>query len=85
MLRCSQELPISELPGVGWATEGKLAELGIATVADLQAQTRDWAQRALGGKAGGTLWDYAQGRDARRVEPPRPRRSVGAEVNWGVR
>lgn len=25
------------------------------------------------------------GRDDRQVEPPRARKSVGAEVNWGVR
>jgi hypothetical protein len=30
-----------------------------------------------------TLW--CSPRDERLVEPPRPRKSVGAEVNWGVR
>ena len=50
-----------------------------------QARSRDWAQTSLGVKAGATLWDYAHGRDSRQVEPPKPRRSVGAEVNWGIR
>ena len=31
------------------------------------------------------LWDAAHGRDARAVVPLQPRRSVGAECNWGVR
>jgi nucleotidyltransferase/DNA polymerase involved in DNA repair len=35
----AQGLPISELPGVGGATERKLAELGIKAVSDLQAST----------------------------------------------
>ncbi len=42
-------------------------------------------QALLGGRAGETLWDFAWGRDARRVEPPKARKSIGAEVNWGVR
>lgn len=31
------------------------------------------------------MWDYAHGRDARVVEPPQARKSVGAEINYGVR
>ncbi len=31
------------------------------------------------------LWEFAAGRDTRAVEPPKARKSVGAEVNWGVR
>ena len=34
---------------------------------------------------GAALWDAAHGIDARRVEPPKDRKSVGAEVNWGIR
>lgn len=42
-------------------------------------------QERLGTKTGAQLWDHSHGRDARPVEPPKPRKSVGAEVNWGVR
>ena len=42
-------------------------------------------QRELGEKTGANLWDMAHGRDSRAVEPPKPRRSLGAEVNWGIR
>jgi DNA repair protein REV1 len=31
------------------------------------------------------VWEYAHGRDERVVEPPQARKSVGAEINYGVR
>lgn len=79
------ELPVGELPGVGWSTERKLAELGVHSVRDVHATTKQALQGALGAKAGALLWDFAHGRDSRKVEPPKGRKSVGAEVNWGVR
>ncbi len=80
-------LPADSLPGVGWATARRLAALGAETVAQLQALRggRAALQAALGARAGALLFDYARGVDARRVEPPGARRSLGAEVNWGVR
>jgi nucleotidyltransferase/DNA polymerase involved in DNA repair len=51
----------------------------------LQASSKEVLQRELGARAGATLWDFAHGVDDRRVEPTLDRKSVGAEVNWGVR
>ena len=31
------------------------------------------------------MWATAHGRDDRPVEPPKHRKSVGAECNWGIR
>lgn len=31
------------------------------------------------------VWDYAHGRDAREVEPSGVRKTVGCEINYGVR
>ena len=31
------------------------------------------------------LWDYAHGRDPREVEPSGVRKTVGCEINYGVR
>jgi hypothetical protein len=42
-------------------------------------------QRELGGKTGENLWQMAHGRDLRVVQTPKPRKSLGAEVNWGIR
>lgn len=34
---------------------------------------------------GSQVWAYAHGIDERQVEPPKSRKSVGAECNWGIR
>lgn len=31
------------------------------------------------------MWAFAHGVDDRIVEPPKARKSVGAECNWGIR
>jgi DNA repair protein REV1 len=79
------ELSVEDLPGVGWSTKRKLEELGITTIADIHSSSKSTLQSQLGANAGALLWDFAHGKDSRRVEGPKPRRSVGAEVNWGVR
>ena len=71
-------LPVRKLHGVGPATEGVLAELGIATVADLRAHPRAALAEALGG-FGATLHDFAHGIDPRPVGVPRERKSLGVE------
>lgn len=78
-------LPVEELPGVGWATSKKLARMAITTVGELATFSREKLQSELGTSAGGLLYEYSRGRDLRRVEPPRLRKSIGSEVNWGVR
>ena len=35
--------------------------------------------------AGSQVWAFAHGIDDRVVEPPKARKSVGAECNWGIR
>lgn len=78
-------LQATELPGVGWATSKRLQQLGVASIGDLALLSKDTLQHELGKSAGALLYDYARGKDPRRVEPPKARKSVGAEVNWGVR
>ena len=54
--RCEDEFllpkPVSALPGVGPATDATLRRLGIVTVADLRATSRDDLIRTLGEAAG---------------------------------
>lgn len=79
-------LGVADLPGVGWSMAARLeAELGVTTVQQVRAASKEALCRRLGPKAGADLWAFAHGRDERRVEPPPPRKSVGAEVNYGVR
>lgn len=78
-------MDVSELPGVGWSTKKKLEDANVCTVGDIQEKSVEFLQKELGNKAGQLLWDFAHGRDDRKVEPPMMRKSIGAECNWGIR
>jgi nucleotidyltransferase/DNA polymerase involved in DNA repair len=78
-------LPASALPGVGWSARARLQAAGIATVADVRASGKGGLVRALGAGAGAAVFAAALGRDDRPVLPLGRRRTIGAEVNWGVR
>lgn len=78
-------LPVEHLPGVGWSLHRRLASMGIATVADVCTRSKASLQAALGDKTGAALWAHAHGQDERVVALPAPRKSIGAEVNWGIR
>ncbi|HKJ71736.1 MAG TPA: DNA polymerase IV [Gammaproteobacteria bacterium] len=71
-------LPVRQLHGVGPATERVLADMGIASVADLRERSREALAGALGG-FGATLFDFARGIDPRPVGIPRERKSLGVE------
>ncbi|TPX41824.1 DNA-directed DNA polymerase [Synchytrium endobioticum] len=73
-----------DLPGVGWATAKLLAELKIGTCTELIAAGLGALQKHVGEKTGQMLYNYAKGIDPR-VLANKPRQSIGAEVNWGVR
>ena len=71
-------LPVGRLPGVGKVMEAKLAELGIATCADL----RDIGGEALEqrfGRWGRRLHELSLGTDERAVRSERPTLQVSAE------
>lgn len=46
------DLAVDELPGVGWNICQKLKELGIKSVRDVRASTKDALQREIGNKTG---------------------------------
>ncbi|WP_284250507.1 DNA polymerase IV [Litorihabitans aurantiacus] len=72
-------LDVSALWGVGESTRGRLAEVGIRTVAEL-AHTPVASLRArLGVAAAARLHDLSWGRDPRRVTPTRTERSISSE------
>lgn len=76
-------LPVRKLHGVGPATERALAELGLATVADLRDYGREALAEALGA-FGATLHDFARGIDERPVGVPRARKSLGVEDTFAA-
>ncbi|MCW2811576.1 MAG: dinB [Friedmanniella sp.] len=77
-------LPVEAMWGVGAATAEKLHRLGLYTVADLAHTPRGTLQRAFGPQAGAMLHHLAWGRDARRVNPREPERSVGSQETFSV-
>lgn len=77
-------LPVGALWGVGERTEERLVQLGLRTVGDLATVPVPTLQRALGAAAGAHLAALAWGRDARRVVPHEPDKSIGAEETFGT-
>lgn len=79
------ELEVQNLPGVAWSIGGKLEEIGIKLVKDIRDTTREKLINTLGPKTGEKLWEYSRGIDKAEVGDQVVRKSVSAEVNWGVR
>ena len=78
-------LDVDELPGVGWRMGQKLREEGFYKIKDIQGSSEKRIQQILGNKTGSLVFNFAYGCDDRSVSPPAGRKSIGAEVNWGVR
>ena len=85
-------LSAEDLPGVGRGAMEKLRRAGLGgagagtlTCADVAAAPLSLLRRALGPKSGAQLRDAARGVDDRAWEARPPRKSVGAQVTWGVR
>lgn len=78
-------LVVQELPGVAYSIGGKLEEIGIKFVKDIREATREKLTSVLGPKTGEKLWNYSRGIDRTEVGDQVIRKSVSAEVNWGVR
>lgn len=71
-------LPVRVLWGIGPATAGKLAELGVGTVGDLAAVPEDDLYARFG-KQGRALARHAQGIDPRAVQTEHEAKSISQE------
>lgn len=69
-------LPVGKIPGVGPAMQAKLADMGVATIADLRTIERPLLAKRLG-KWGKRLYALARGYDDRPVES----RGVPAQIS----
>lgn len=78
-------LTVQDLPGVGYSLSGKLEELGVKYVKDLRELSREKLVSTLGPKTGARLWENARGIDKTEVGAQPMRKSVSAEINWGIR
>ncbi|CAM9347459.1 unnamed protein product, partial [Hapterophycus canaliculatus] len=80
-------LPVQDLPGVGWKLRKRLNDEGLNVCSDLWRLSLNQMQKGLGlgEKTGRALWEACRGIDKRPVQAPPDRKSIGAEVNYGVR
>ncbi|AEO53961.1 hypothetical protein MYCTH_2295926 [Thermothelomyces thermophilus ATCC 42464] len=79
------ELKVEDLPGVAYSIGGKLEEIGVLFVKDLRQTSKERLTTLLGPKTGKRLWEYARGIDRAEVGEQPVRKSVSADVNWGIR
>jgi DNA polymerase IV len=78
-------LPVERLWGVGEATAQRLHDAGLHTVGEVAGVTERSLVELLGRGAGRHLHALARGRDPRRVEVRKRRRSIGAQHALGRR
>ncbi|KAI1660220.1 DNA repair protein [Daldinia decipiens] len=79
------DLKVDDLPGVAYSIAGKLEEIGVKLVSDVRQTSKERLINTLGPKTGEKLWEFARGIDRTEVGEQPIRKSVSAEVNWGIR
>jgi DNA polymerase-4 len=78
-----KDLPVRKLPGIGPVTEKRLTALGIGTCGDLAAFGRQRLFDAFG-KSGVEMWERANGRDDRAVQPGGMPKQHSSEETFGA-
>ncbi|XP_060682614.1 DNA repair protein REV1 isoform X2 [Hemiscyllium ocellatum] len=76
---------VSNLPGVGRTLENRMASIGVKTCGELQQILMSTLQKEFGPKTGQMLYRFCRGLDDRPVRTERERKSVSAEINYGIR
>ena len=75
-------LPVERLWGVGPANAERLRTNGFKQIGGLAASSLEDLQRLFGERWGRQLWEFAHGRDRRRVEPPSRPKSISSETTY---
>ena len=78
-------LMVQDLPGVAYSIGGKLEEIGVKLVINVRELSKEKLMSTLGPKTGEKIWNYSRGIDNAEVGEQAIRKSVSAEVNWGIR
>ncbi|KAG9339445.1 hypothetical protein JZ751_023582 [Albula glossodonta] len=80
-----RDQPVTSLPGVGRSMGSKLASLGVRTCGDMQQVAMSRLQKEFGLRTGQTLFRFCRGLDDRPVRSEKERKSVSADMNYGIR
>ncbi|MDP6687247.1 MAG: DNA polymerase IV [Acidobacteriota bacterium] len=75
-------LPVERLWGVGPANAERLRTNGFEQIGQLTASSLENLQHLFGERWGKQLWEFAHGRDRRRVEPPSRPKSISSETTY---
>ncbi|KAI4487975.1 hypothetical protein M0802_011634 [Mischocyttarus mexicanus] len=78
-------LSVKDLPGVGYTTAKKLHKININTCVELRSLSLRTLQKDFGKKMGELLYDMCRGIDKTKLNLEHVRKSVSAEVNYGIR
>ncbi|XP_015172443.1 PREDICTED: DNA repair protein REV1 [Polistes dominula] len=78
-------LNVQDLPGVGHTTARKLRKININTCVELRSLSLRTLQKDFGKKMGELLYDMCRGIDKTKLNLEHVRKSVSAEVNYGIR
>ncbi|XP_013397890.1 DNA repair protein REV1 [Lingula anatina] len=76
---------IQDIPGVGRSTSSRLKSMNIQTCGDLQKVSLSTLQKEFGPKTGQSLHRFCRGIDDRPIKVEKERKSVSAEINYGIR
>ncbi|EJT52125.1 hypothetical protein A1Q1_06663 [Trichosporon asahii var. asahii CBS 2479] len=80
------ELDVKSLPSVGHSMQAKLQDaFGTTKCGDLLAYSKQRLRGVLGPKTGDTIYNFLRGIDDRKLTPDKERKSVSAEMNYGIR
>lgn len=71
--------------GVGWTTSHKLQNMNVKTCGDMQRIGLSSLQKEFGPKTGLSLYRACRGQDDRVIKVEKERKSVSAEINYGIR
>lgn len=78
------DLRVGDLPGLGYRTEEKLAEMNIKTCGQIVREGHISLRDIFGDIQGLKMYEFSMGVD-RRVLENKCRASISAEINWGIR
>jgi len=76
---------VRDLPGVGYSLTHRMQEIGIETCGDVKALPLAKLQAEFGAKTGQMLYEFARGIDSRVLKLSTERKSLSADINFGIR
>ncbi|ESP04544.1 hypothetical protein LOTGIDRAFT_170636 [Lottia gigantea] len=85
VLEFIKDVSVRDLPGVGWSMNRKLSNMNVKTCGDLQSVPLSTLQKEFGSKTGQSLYNSCRGIDDRPIKMENERKSVSAEINYGIR